>query len=174
MQSESLTIRRVLPEEVDELVTISRQTFFESFSSMNTEEDMKNYLDEAYSSEKLSKELSDPNSEFYFAIFESQPVGYLKINFGNAQTELKEDNGLEIERIYVYADFQGKKIGQQLFNYAIETAKSHHLNYVWLGVWEKNQKAIQFYQKNGFKQFSTHIFVIGDDPQTDLMLKLEL
>jgi ribosomal protein S18 acetylase RimI-like enzyme len=101
-------------------------------------------------------------------------IGYLKLNFGASQTELKDNNALEIERIYVLKEFHGKKVGQFLFDKAIEIAKEYHVAYVWLGVWENNKRALQFYTKNGFVEFDQHIFVLGDEAQTDIMMKLEL
>ena len=98
----------------------------------------------------------------------------LKRNFGHSQTELNDNEALEIERIYVLKDFQGKKIGQKLYEKAVEVAKQNKVKYIWLGVWEKNQKAIDFYEKNGFVPFDKHIFVLGDDEQTDIMMEMEL
>jgi ribosomal protein S18 acetylase RimI-like enzyme len=98
----------------------------------------------------------------------------LKINFGDAQTELKDNKSVEIERIYVLQAFQGKKLGQALYEKAISIAKEMKVKYVWLGVWEQNHRALQFYKKNGFVQFDTHIFKLGNDEQTDIMMKLEL
>jgi len=81
---------------------------------------------------------------------------------------------MEIERIYVLKDFHGKNIGQLLFEKAIELATQKNANYIWLGVWEENPRAINFYKKNGFVEFDKHIFVLGDDEQTDIMMRLEL
>jgi ribosomal protein S18 acetylase RimI-like enzyme len=135
---------------------------------------MKAYLEDGFSNAKLSAELDNPNSEFYFATLNNTVIGYLKINFGLAQTELKDDKALEIERIYVLKEFHGKKVGQLLYDQAIHLAKEKKADYVWLGVWEKNHRAIQFYTKNGFVEFDQHIFVLGDDEQTDIMMKLEI
>lgn len=101
-------------------------------------------------------------------------IGYLKLNTGVSQTELKDNDALEIERIYVLKDFHGKKVGQLLFDKAITKAKERHVAYVWLGVWEENKRALQFYTKNGFVEFDQHVFVLGDEAQTDIMMKLEL
>ena len=111
---------------------------------------------------------------FYFAKIDNKIAGYLKVNTSTAQTELHDADALEIERIYVINEFQGKKIGQILFDKAIEIAKGQSLKYIWLGVWEKNEKAIQFYEKNGLVKFDTHIFKLGSDVQTDVMMKLVL
>jgi ribosomal protein S18 acetylase RimI-like enzyme len=135
---------------------------------------MAKYLEEAYSHEKLSTELNDPNSIFYFAMIGQDVIGYLKLNMGASQTEVKDNDALEIERIYVLKSFQGKRVGQMLFEKAIKIAKEHHIAYVWLGVWEENKKAIQFYTKNGFVEFDQHVFVLGDEAQIDIMIKLQL
>lgn len=105
---------------------------------------------------------------------EEKIIGYLKINTGQSQTEIKDDKAFEIERLYVIKDFHGKKAGQNLYEKGIELARERNADYVWLGVWEKNIRAIRFYQKNGFEIFDRHIFVLGDDEQTDLMMKLKL
>ncbi|TYP99133.1 hypothetical protein C7447_102452 [Tenacibaculum adriaticum] len=167
-----MKIRKVLPNEINQLQKIGMQTFSEAFSSENSEENMKEYLEKSFSTEKLKTELIDENSEFYFATAENNVVGYLKINFGQSQTEIKGENALEIERIYVLKEFQGKKIGQLLFEKAMEISRQKNVDYVWLGVWEENLRAIQFYHKNGFVEFDKHIFKLGDDEQTDLMMKL--
>ena len=169
-----IKIRRLSIADIDALQKISRQTFFETFSDMNTEENMNHYLREGFSTEKLTAELHNIASQFYFAELDGSAVGYLKINEGAAQTELMDDKGLELERIYVLAAFQGKKIGQLLYDYAVDIALQGKCDYIWLGVWEENQKAIKFYKKNGFVEFDKHLFILGDDEQTDIMMKLSL
>ena len=134
---------------------------------------MAKYLEEVFSLEKLTTELSDKNSEFYFAMLGNNVVGYLKLNFGKSQTELQDDTALEIERIYVLKEFYGKKVGQMLYDRAIQVAQQKTADYVWLGVWEENPRAIAFYKKNGFLEFDKHIFKLGDDEQTDIMMKLQ-
>jgi len=135
---------------------------------------MLQYASEAYTFEKISSEVNNPNSQFYLASLNDQTVGYLKINFGDAQTELQDPQALELERIYVLKEFQGRKIGQLLFEKTLEIAKQAKVNYVWLGVWEENASAIKFYEKNGLETFSKHIFMLGNDAQTDIMMKLDL
>ena len=156
------------------LQQIGRQTFEETFAESNSAENMAKYLEEAYSFEKLNEELNNPNSFFYFAMMDQDVIGYLKLNMGLSQTELKDNDALEIERIYVLKDFHGKKVGQLLFDKAIEIAKEQQVAYVWLGVWEENKRALQFYTKNGFVEFDQHVFVLGDEAQTDIMMKLKL
>ena len=171
---QNIKIERVTIAHIKKLQEIGRQTFSETFSAGNTEENMQNYLENGFSVEKLSKELNDPNSEFYFATLENVVIGYLKLNFGASQTDLKDESALEIERIYVLKDFHGKSVGQVLYNQSIDIAKQKNANYVWLGVWEENPRAISFYKKNGFLEFDKHIFKLGEDEQTDIMMKMML
>ena len=174
MMELNITIVQINDSNIAALQQIGRQTFSETFAESNSAENMAKYQEEAYSYEKLNAELNDPNSIFYFAKMDQNVIGYLKLNFGASQTELKDKNALEIERIYVLKEFHGKKVGQLLFDKAIEIAKEYHVAYVWLGVWEENKRALQFYTKNGFVEFDQHIFVLGDEAQTDIMMKLEL
>lgn len=169
-----IEIKKVSLNDINQLQKIGRQTFYETFASGNTEENMTKYLDEGFSLEKLTTEINDPNAEFYFATLNENVIGYLKLNFGQSQTELQDDKGLEIERIYVLKDFHGKSVGQLLCDKAIEIAKQKNSDYVWLGVWDENPRAIHFYKKNGFVEFDKHIFKLGNDEQTDIMMKLQL
>ena len=171
---ENIDIRRVTLNDIDQLQKISRQTFYETFSAGNTEENMKQYLEEGFSLEKLTAELNDKNSAFYFAVLDNHIIGYLKLNFGTSQTELQDDKALEIERIYVVQKFHRKRVGQLLYEQAMQIARQMNADYVWLGVWEENTRAINFYKKNGFVEFDKHIFKLGNDEQTDIMMKLQL
>lgn len=166
-------IRKVTLNDIEKLQKIGKETFAETFASDNSEENMQEYLDKGFSIEKLKSELADQNSQFYFAIFDGKVNGYLKINFGKTQTEIKNGNSLEIERIYVLKEFYGKKVGQKLYEKAMEIAEQKNVDYVWLGVWEKNSRAIRFYEKNGFVEFDKHVFKLGNDEQIDILMKLQ-
>ncbi|OKL41103.1 GNAT family N-acetyltransferase [Pontibacter flavimaris] len=170
----NIDIRKATESDLDLLQKIGRQTFSETFSAANTEENLKQYLQEGFSAEKLAAELRDPGSAFYFALLGTDVIGYLKLNVGQSQTELKDDSALEIERIYVLKEFHGSRVGQRLFEQAIQTARQKNLDYVWLGVWEENPRAINFYRKNGFVAFGKHTFRLGQDEQTDIMMKRSL
>lgn len=171
---DSIQIKKVSLSDIRKLQKLGRETFFETFAESNSADNMKMYLEEAFSDRKLRSELENPNSKFYFAESEGEPIGYLKVNFGDSQTEQKKASSFEIERIYVLKDYHGKTVGQLLFEKAIQLAHEKQVDFVWLGVWEKNPRAISFYKKNGFAEFGRHIFKLGDDEQTDIMMKLEL
>lgn len=167
----SIIINKASAEDVEIIQSLGIQTFSETFAEDNTEEAMKKYLEESFNTEKLKSDLNNPDSHFYIAWEEDNPVGYLKVNTGNAQTELQDDKSLEIERIYVKKSHHGKKVGQLLYDQALEIAQQLKKSYLWLGVWEENLRALQFYRKNGFVEFDKHIFRLGEEEQTDLMMK---
>lgn len=166
-----INITKVKLTDIDLLQEIGKKTFVQTFSDTNTEDNMKAYLAEGFSREKLLSELCNDESEFYFAAAENKIVGYLKVNTGQAQTEQQSSQALEIERIYVLQEFHGRKVGQLLYEKALSLAQRKEASFVWLGVWEKNLRAINFYQKNGFVAFDQHIFQLGDDQQTDVLMK---
>ena len=107
---ENIDIEKVAINDIEQIQKIGRQTFYETFSESNTEENMESYLENGFSTDKLKTELNDKNAEFYFAKIDEKIIGYLKLNFGQSQTELKDDKALEIERIYVLKEFHGKKL----------------------------------------------------------------
>lgn len=168
---ENLIIRLVKETEIEQLQLISIKTFEETFQDKCAPTDLSNFLKNAYSFEKLNSEFQNKESFFYFAEQNAEIVGYLKLNWGKAQTESLVENALELERIYILAKSQGKQIGQLLLARALQIAKNKNSDTIWLGVWEHNQRAISFYKKNGFEQFSSHIFPLGNDMQTDLLMK---
>ena len=163
-----------MPADIAELQKIARQTFSETFGEANTEDNMTAYLEASFSHERLMAELNDREAELYFAVHDKKVIGYLKVNVGQSQTELRQDNALEIERIYVSKQFLGRHVGRHLLLKAMELAQRRKVDYVWLGVWEKNHRARAFYQKHGFIAFDKHIFKLGDDEQIDIMMKRAL
>ncbi len=166
-----VTIRRISIADALPLQTISRATFLEAFAADNDEQNMTQYLQENLSIKRLTAELSAPCSEFYFAEVSGAPVGYLKVNYSTCQTEPQGDNSLEIERIYIFKDHYGKGIAQALFQKAIDIAAHRNAKNIWLGVWEHNRRALAFYRKNGFIEFGRHVFMLGTDAQTDILMR---
>ncbi len=171
---EELIINKVQLNDISQLQEIGRETFYSTFVDTCSAEDMAQYLEEGFSMEKLTAELNDQNSEIYFAVFSGNVVGYLKLNFESSQTELQDNQAMEIERIYVLEAFQGKKVGLALYKKALHIAIERAMQSIWLGVWENNMKALSFYKKQGFIEFDQHIFKVGNDEQIDLLMKLEL
>jgi ribosomal protein S18 acetylase RimI-like enzyme len=169
-----LKIRKVQKDGLEELIRISRSTFSESFAAYNTEDDMARYLAQAFSQEQLASELSNPESAFFFAELDGTVVGYMKTNTGGAQSADRFPDALQLERIYVVPSQQGKGIGQILMDEVIQMARQGGHNQVWLSVWERNPDAIRFYERNGFEVFDQCVFILGQDNQTDVMMRLSL
>jgi ribosomal protein S18 acetylase RimI-like enzyme len=169
-----ITIQKVQIADAETLLSFSKKTFYEFFAHLNDPANMEAYSAVAFTPQSMLEQINNPGSEFYFALYKDDMVGYIKLNFNDAQTEFKDNNALEIERIYVSGEYHGKHIGKQLLDFAIDIARNKQFNYVWLGVWEHNEKAIGFYEHNGFKVFSSHEFLLGDDRQMDLLMKRDL
>ncbi|MFM2190964.1 MAG: hypothetical protein RL491_1350 [Bacteroidota bacterium] len=166
-----VSLRKVTLETLPELQVISKTTFQETFAHLNTEENMIRYLNEGFGIKKLEQEVLNENSMFYIAEISDSIVGYLKVNFEDAQTENIIPDAMEIERIYVSSSYYGEGVGQLLFEKAVQLARDNAANCIWLGVWEHNPRAIRFYEKNGFTPFDQHIFKLGDEEQTDILMK---
>ena len=160
--------------KIDEIEQLGKITFLESFSQDNTPSNMNDYIKSAFNRKQISSELKNKNSYFYLVYKGKDPMAYLKINWGNAQTDVLDPNSIEIQRLYVLQSHKKQGIGKQLMIIAEEKAKEIKASFLWLGVWEKNENALAFYQKIGFKKFATHVFQLGDDPQTDILMKKEL
>lgn len=169
-----IAVRPCGPEDLAVLRELSCSTFRETFASSNTPENLQAYLDRAYGLERLRAELAERESEFYFAELDGDAVGYLKLNEALAQTEFQDPASLEVERIYVRRRAQGMGLGRTLLQHAVSSAAARGKRYIWLGVWEHNSKAMRFYQKNGFYRISEHSFFVGDDEQTDIILRKDL
>lgn len=169
-----IKIKKANIKDLRTIQNISITSFTETFSEINTPENMEKYLQESFNTAQLTSEINNPDSPFYIAFWNNEAVGYLKLNLGNAQTETIKDDTIEIQRIYVLKAFHGKKIGQLLLDQAIKVAQQMAVDYIWLGVWEENHRALQFYAKNGFVTFDKHIFVLGNEQQTDLLMKLPI
>ncbi|WP_067029789.1 GNAT family N-acetyltransferase [Allomuricauda sp. CP2A] len=170
----NLSFRQCTISDLDTLVIISKDTFAAAFEKDNDPADFQDYIQNAFSPEKLNKELENPNSIFYFVFDDETLVGYFKLNTGTAQTDVHDKNAMELERIYVVQAYQGKKIGAQMLSEILNLVRKLKKAYVWLGVWEHNPKAIRFYQRHGFQKFGEHPYYIGEDKQTDWLLRLDL
>ncbi|MFD2729631.1 GNAT family N-acetyltransferase [Enterococcus camelliae] len=157
--------------DLDALQKVSVETFYDTFAAQNTKQNMEDYLESSYKLEKLTEELENENSFFYFVLNDNDEImGYLKLNVNDVQSEDGFENALEIERIYICKAFQKQGLGKILYDIAIAKATQLGKQRIWLGVWEFNQNAKAFYQHLGFKFVGSHTFNMGDDPQTDLIM----
>jgi len=169
-----VSFKKCGPKNLLELQELSISTFTQAFQAQNNADDFEAYLDSAFSLEQLRSELSNPFMYFYFVAVANTLAGYFKINVLDAQNELHEIDGMELERIYVKPGYQGMGIGLEMLSFVESLALKADKTYLWLGVWEKNLGAIRFYERHGYKKFDTHPYFIGDDKQTDWLLKKQL
>lgn len=168
-----LTLKRCSETDLNALIAISKATFVEAFERQNDPEDFKKYIDSAFDKEKIRDELSNKYSDFYFVYSDQTLAGYFKLNSGEAQTDIKLAESLELERIYVLQSYQGKGFGKWILENAKSRAAECQKEFLWLGVWEKNTKAISFYEKNGFSKMGMHPYYIGGDKQMDWLMRYD-
>ena len=152
------------------IADMSRETFYDTFAEHNTKEDMDKFLAEQFSKEYLMAQVLEPGNIFLLAYENDQPAGYVFMK-ESLNEALDNKNVIEISRLYAGISFLGKGIGKALMNAAIAEARQLKKEYIWLGVWEHNQRAIEFYQKYGFEKFSEQDFILGNDIQRDWLMK---
>ena len=170
----AITIKKAGKNEASILAKLGKITFYETYSIYNTKEDMESYVHLHYQVSVLEEELSNPNNFFFIAYVDEIPAGFIKLRTNKQPEALIGRKHIELEKIYVLQQFQQQKIGPQLMNTCKQTAVENGYEVLWLGVWEHNAKALQFYIRQGFEKFGEHIFLLGTDEQTDYLMKLEL
>lgn len=169
-----ITIRLASTHDAELIADMSRQTFYDTFAAVNTKDNMDKFMDEQFTREALIKEVGAPGNIFLLALEGDQPVGYARIRENNNPPSLGTHNAIEIARIYAATHAIGKGVGKALMQKAIDIAKAGKKEFAWLGVWENNHRAIDFYTKWGFEKFDEHDFILGDDRQTDWLMKKKI
>lgn len=170
-----MQVKRAGTDNLDELLRIARSTFVAAFRHLNDPAVFDDYLDRQMSREALRKQLENPGSRFFiFTIDDGMAIGYTKLNTGQAQTEDLDDRHLEIERIYLAPEHQGKGLGREMMTHAVSLAKQEGFEILWLGVWQQKLDSIAFYKRMGFEKFGEHEFMMGDEPQMDDLMLLRL
>lgn len=166
-----ITVKIADKNDAELIADMSRQTFYESFALDNTKEDMDIFLNQTFTKEALMKEVGSDRNIFLLAYDGDKPVGYVRIRENNIPPQLGADKAIEIARIYTIKTSIGKGVGSALMQKCIDIAKEKNHHTVWLGVWEHNQRAIDFYTRWGFSKFSEHDFILGNDVQRDWLMK---
>ena len=156
------------------LAELGTTTFSETFAADNTPENMAAYLSQAFTIDRLQQEVSDPLATFLIVEVSGRPMGYAKLQRGEPDACVSGASPIELSRLYVLAEGIGQGLGAALMKACLDHAESQEFQTVWLGVWERNQRAIRFYQKWGFVPVGSHVFPLGDDLQSDLILQKSL
>ena len=172
--NEGISVRTCNQKDIDALVSLGIKTFRDTFDEYNSPENMIRYINETFTKKIIEHEMKQPGTVFFLAFDETRAVGYAKIRNAHAPKELRSTSALEIERLYAHRDYVGKRVGYILMQTCLAYARKKDVETVWLGVWEHNARAIAFYEKNGFKKFGEHTFMLGEDAQTDWLMKKEL
>ena len=170
-EERGVTIRVVTEKDLNTLREVAIQSFRDLLEKSNTEEDMKLYIDKNLTYDQLKKEFNEKGTAFFLFYDGDKPMAYLKLREGYEPEELLGTNSIEIERLYCIQEYVGKQVGKILMQTALDYAKEHGYETVWLGVWEHNPRAYAFYLKWGFEKFGSHVFMLGTDAQTDWMMK---
>jgi ribosomal protein S18 acetylase RimI-like enzyme len=166
-----IQIREATIDDAALIADLSRQTFYDSFAADNTKENMDKFMNETFTRESLMKEVGAAGNIFLLAEQDGEVVGYARMRETTNPFLTNEGAAIEIARIYAVQRSIGKGVGSTLMKRCIEVAKQKNKHVIWLGVWEHNHKAIAFYTKWGFERFSEHVFMLGEDAQTDWLMK---
>jgi ribosomal protein S18 acetylase RimI-like enzyme len=164
-------IREATVADAKLIADISHQTFYESFAAYNRKEDMDKFLNQQFTKGKLIMEVGARENTFLLAYHGNDIAGYVKIRDERVPLSLGNGSALEVARIYAVSNQIGKGVGSLLMQACIDIAGQRNKEWLWLGVWEKNQRAIDFYTKWGFEKFDETDFLLGDDMQRDWLMK---
>lgn len=167
----NLIIRPGKADDAGLLAELGAATFSETFGIDNTPENMSAYLASSFSLEQQAAELADPHCLFQIAELNGVAVGYAMLRSGNDLDSVIGDKPIEIVRLYVSRESLGSGVGAALMKACIGEAKQRGYETLWLGVWEHNHRAQAFYRKWKFSEVGTHVFQLGDDPQTDIVMQ---
>lgn len=171
-----ILIRHAVVEDAVILADLAYKTFWDAFAHhpKNAPDDLNHYMRQAFSIEQLTEELNDSKNSFLLAELDGELAGYSKLVFYNIVPGVTAEKPIELARLYSHQKFLGQGLGQTLMDACIVRARDAGCDVMWLGVWEYNPRAKAFYDKNGFREVGKHVFQLGSDPQTDLLMQREL
>jgi len=166
----AIVTRPARPDDAALLAELGASTFTETFESVNTPEDFAAYMTAAFGEEIQRAELQDPDTTVFFAERDGDAVGYVMLREGRPPSSVSADDALQIARLYARQRVLGRGVGAALMQCALAEAAGRGKDAVWLGVWDRNERAIRFYESWGFHQSGTQPFLLGTDLQTDLVM----
>lgn len=170
-QNPAPNVRRASIEDAGLLAELGARTFAETFAEDNSPEDLAAYLADSFNVERLTAELNDPLSVFFIAEVEGSAAGYAKIHAGEALGGVEGERPIELVRLYVSREWLGRAVGHALMQRCIDWAREMGFHTIWLGVWERNNRAQAFYRKWNFREVGEHIFQLGSDAQRDIVMQ---
>ena len=169
--SHQVSIRPAQAADIEPLAALAARTFEDAFASENSPEDIQSYIRESFCAERLRDEVASADNLFLLALLDEAPVGYAKLRTGTPDASVDGEDPVELERLYVEQSAIGHGIGAALMQACLEAARRGGHRTLWLGVWERNARAIAFYRRWGFEMVGDHVFRLGSDEQTDLIMQ---
>jgi ribosomal protein S18 acetylase RimI-like enzyme len=173
-QIAAFTIRRATVADAAALAEFGARTFFETFAADNTAENMRMHLESAWAPSLQHAEILDPAWDTLLAESGGLLAGFAQLAAEQAPACVPTGRAIELKRFYVDKPWQGQGVARKLMDAVVSQARARGAHELWLGVWERNERAISFYGKSGFEKVGTQIFVVGTDPQTDHVMLREL
>lgn len=170
----NVSIRRALIADASLLADIGRRSFDEAFTPTNDAQSMSEYMDQAFNAEVQAEELADPDNQFFIADIDGTAAGYAMLRAGSVEPGITGDKPIELVRLYALQSWLGRGVGAALMDHCLTIARASDHDIIWLGVWEFNPRAQAFYRKYGFEEVGTHVFHLGPEAQTDLLLQRAL
>jgi ribosomal protein S18 acetylase RimI-like enzyme len=170
----NLSIRQADISDTNIICALGVTTFYEAYFEQDDSGDLANYVLESFSRAQIEAELNDTNSTFFIAELNGRAVGYAKLRESSTVDCLKNENAIELHRIYILERAKGRGVGGELLNRCFETARAKGYETIWLGVWEENSAAQKFYEKLGFMKVGELEFPYGETVGTNFVLKIKL
>jgi ribosomal protein S18 acetylase RimI-like enzyme len=174
--SDQIQIREAASDDARLLTDLSYTTFWDAFAHhpKNAPDDLSHYMRQAFNVGQITAELAEPNSIFLIAEIGGNPAGYAKLIRDSIEDGITAARPIELSRLYSHQEYLGQGVGQNLMDAGFDLARADKYDVMWLGVWEFNPRAQAFYRKNGFREVGKHTFLLGSDPQTDLLMQKEI
>ncbi len=171
-----INIRQARIEDAEMLADLSYKTFWDAFHEhpKNAPDDLADYMAKAFNLKQIRNEIYDENSIFLIAEIDNEPAGYAKLITDSIEDGITATKPIELSRLYSKQEFLGKGVGAALMEECFAVAKKLNCDTMWLGVWEYNPRAQRFYEKYGFREAGKHVFLLGSDAQTDLLMQREI
>jgi ribosomal protein S18 acetylase RimI-like enzyme len=170
----TFAIRRGAPADAGALAMLAGRTFEETFAEANDPADMALYLSRTYGRAQQERELSIPEMTTLLAESGRELIGFAQLRLGGAPPCVQGPRPIELLRFYVDGPWQGSGVARALMDATVAEAMARGAATLWLGVWERNERAQGFYRKCGFVDVGSHPFVLGTDRQTDRIMSRPL
>jgi GNAT superfamily N-acetyltransferase len=164
------SIRKAHIGDAKALSEIAEATFRATFGAVNTAEDMELHCRSSFGEPIQAAEISDPEMLTLVSEDEGRLIGYAQLRWRDAPDCVSAKRPAEIQRLYVVEGWHGKGVAQGLMQACIDEVEQRGSDALWLGVWERNPRAIAFYKKLGFVEVGNHTFALGGDPQRDIVM----